>query len=622
MRWITGITIDNYRVFPARKSDDTDPTIKIDFGKHLLIYGENGSGKSSVYNALRDFFISSDSNPQIPFRKNIFEPEVNNGQIRVKISESENRSTEYIFNDPDSDSTHKVTEIRQPNKIKGFLDYKALLNTHFNAGKVSTNPNLFTLLIENLLSEITLPNSSDKVKDQWNPIKSTILNSTDYRKSDFRNATGEGITNFHRLSMTLLRNLLSSVNELYRKYFEEKLDIVDIQSRMDFDKTQNKLVTEVFFKIKYAGEEVENYQYFLNEARLSALAVCIYFASIKTQPYTATDLRVLFLDDVFIGLDTSNRIPLLEMLRDEFISENYQILISTYDRQWFELARSWFESVVPSEVKSIEMFTGHEVLSDGSGNDDPLKPDYPIILDFLTYIERAKTYLEARDYPAAGNYIRKSCEQALRELLPQNYEIDSNGERIKELEGLKQNLIKFYDDYGLALPSTLLGNIELYQRSLLNPASHDDVKSPLYRIELQKAIQAVEAVLVEPKINITRILKHDTELAVNHTSGDFIAEIRVVGGIFLVEQAGTKNFRPFSCRIVNWSNHNISFGMKQNGTITALSTEEVAEITSKDYSLEKIISMAEHSSGLSFPVPPYETIKVKESGKKLSELLM
>jgi ABC-type uncharacterized transport system fused permease/ATPase subunit len=43
MRWITGIAINNYRAFSKPE------TILIPQGQHLLIYGENGSGKSPPY---------------------------------------------------------------------------------------------------------------------------------------------------------------------------------------------------------------------------------------------------------------------------------------------------------------------------------------------------------------------------------------------------------------------------------------------------------------------------------------------------------------------------------------------------------------------------------------------
>lgn len=43
MKWITGVTINNYSAFS--KSE----TIFISQGQHLLTYGENGSSKSLLY---------------------------------------------------------------------------------------------------------------------------------------------------------------------------------------------------------------------------------------------------------------------------------------------------------------------------------------------------------------------------------------------------------------------------------------------------------------------------------------------------------------------------------------------------------------------------------------------
>ena len=40
-------------------------------GENVLIYGENGSGKSSIYNALKDFFESSDK-PALQFWRNSY----------------------------------------------------------------------------------------------------------------------------------------------------------------------------------------------------------------------------------------------------------------------------------------------------------------------------------------------------------------------------------------------------------------------------------------------------------------------------------------------------------------------------------------------------------------------
>ena len=51
MAKINGIVINGFKAFPSLH------TIELE-GKHLLMYGENGSGKSSIYYALHCIFNS------------------------------------------------------------------------------------------------------------------------------------------------------------------------------------------------------------------------------------------------------------------------------------------------------------------------------------------------------------------------------------------------------------------------------------------------------------------------------------------------------------------------------------------------------------------------------------
>lgn len=51
---ITEIEITNYKAFYGTNKISLDKD-----GKNLMLYGENGSGKSSVYMALQRFFQSS-----------------------------------------------------------------------------------------------------------------------------------------------------------------------------------------------------------------------------------------------------------------------------------------------------------------------------------------------------------------------------------------------------------------------------------------------------------------------------------------------------------------------------------------------------------------------------------
>lgn len=60
-------------------------------------------------------------------------------------------------------------------------------------------------------------------------------------------------------------------------------------------------------KVSKDGINIANYRTVLNEARLSAISICLYLASIKLLP--KDELQLLLLDDIFIGIDSSNRLP-------------------------------------------------------------------------------------------------------------------------------------------------------------------------------------------------------------------------------------------------------------------------------------------------------------------------
>ena len=66
--------------------------------------------------------------------------------------------------------------------------------------------------------------------------------------------------------------------------------------------------------VTYNGRQVAEPQHFLNEARLTAMALSLYLAAARIIRSGRPGIMVL--DDVLIGLDLWNRIPLLHLLRD------------------------------------------------------------------------------------------------------------------------------------------------------------------------------------------------------------------------------------------------------------------------------------------------------------------
>ena len=121
-------------------------------GKNLMLYGENGSGKSSVAKAIKLFFQSSVKEVNVVDYVNVFVPATdrNTGFIKMVIGDSGNTRSNlpYILDNTNNRQTDAF--ITKANKIKGFLDYKSLLKTHYlETEKV----NVFKLLVEDLLTD-------------------------------------------------------------------------------------------------------------------------------------------------------------------------------------------------------------------------------------------------------------------------------------------------------------------------------------------------------------------------------------------------------------------------------------------------------------------------------------
>lgn len=557
MRWITGIKLNNYKVYQGVYAG-----IEIPLKHHLLIYGENGSGKSSIYQALKDFFHSSVKTDKT-FEINHFSKLADEnapGSIELKIAELDDNNNlinnePYIFAKPDEQSNHRTQPIKLANKVKGFLDYKRMLRTHFIPTQPGENPNLFSLVIEDLLSDHLVHRVGGGVTtyplgSEWKRYKDTIY-KLDRRHKEFKRVYNE-MPAFEQLLRQLLINVFTEFRRLITEYFDPKLEIDVSLSQLECMPRRWRIRQELFFSIKYAGAEITEYHLFLNEARLSALALCLYLAALKTYPPEASDLKILYLDDVFIGLDTSNRIPLLKIINKEFINSGFQIFISTYDRSWYETARNFFETE-NQKFKNIELFVNDH-------DNDPNTPDIPVIIDpGLDYFERAKEYFKAKDFPAAANYLRKACESELRRILPAHMSlmVDHNTDEVRKitkLEILVDNFFTFLNKNGL--DQAPFQHFKTYKKIILNPLSHDDLETPHYRNEIQDGINLVENLkkikskaILKAKDSVEKPLK--LGMRDMTTNGMHIYKIQAMENLHLIQQDGSpRKLSVINCKII------------------------------------------------------------------------
>lgn len=343
----------------------------------------------------------------------------------------------------------------------------------------------------------------------------------------------------------------------------------------------------------------------MNEARLSALALCIYFAALKTYPLAASDLKVLYLDDVFIGLDTSNRIPLLEILKDEFIKQDFQIFISTYDRQWFELARQWFDN---NGCK----FKAQELYIEDDGN--PTTPEYPIVQPSEDNLRKAEAHFKAKDYPAAGNYLRKSCETIIKDLLPDTYKIGNGGEPITELEGLIQQLNRLYEDFNIAKPQALIDALKIYRKALLNPSSHDDLKSPIYRREIEDAFHLVRQLQSLYKLDRRKVLDARQKLSINFPADNYSLELELCDNLFVTEHDGSKVFSAAKFFIKKWTYQGVDYGKNDGAKIVSMPPAEIERVIEQKRSLDEIFCGINKSVGIAIPMDLNSAVTIGTTG--------
>lgn len=483
MKRITNISVENYKAY-IQKED-----VKLPKGENLLIYGENGSGKTSLYKALYHFLESSANGTHL-FERNCFSG-IEDGRIEITYSDYDSTSktiigghVSYLAHSDVTQSTNQTPDVRLINRLSGFLDYSTLLKVYLID---KATPNLFELLMVLLGRHIptkyawteTLGECYDRICTEI----VTCVHRTDYkflyRKADFDKLRD------------VMPNVINDLNAIFSDFIRIYFGSMNMNVKLKFisiDLKDNNRIQDIRIKgscqleVIHNGNKLPDYNFRLNEARLSAIAICLYLATMKLR-YDRDQTKLLYLDDVFIGLDSANRRPIIEILKKEF--SDYQLFISTYDKSWYNLVREYIGDL--TEWKCIELYEGEFITVDG------MKVARPKIVKGASLIEMARRYLYKEgdlDYPAAANYMRKAYEELLTKNVYRPAVLDSNLEPVPsfKIPGLIKSIKTFlasmpHDSHALDLIK-LLDKLLTYVRPMLHPLSHYAPNEPFYKGEL------------------------------------------------------------------------------------------------------------------------------------------
>ena len=520
---ISEIIINNYRAFYNEKGEEnTRYRISLGAGKNLLVYGENGSGKSSLYKGIKELFRSSVED-DCTVIQNVFSKGLELDEqpyVEVLFTGDGHPDERLRFSkDPHQMTTRDNELLTSVVRSRSFMTYRDLLHVHFVS---DPEVNLFDFLFgkDGLLSEMPTPVSSrPETNLKMGELRHTVeTNRDEINTSDFVKGVNQ-----------ILSDLNNPLNCLL-SYFDESVTVTfSALTEEDIVKGAPIVKAEVTYFGIELSKETEKYHQFLNEARLSALAICIFLAahlSVPDSPY-----QILFLDDIFTGLDTSNRIPLLRILTDETINGteadtfiNHQIILTTYDRQWYELARNHLGE---GKWSFQEMYIDRHTKGF----------DHPSILPGEGDFEKALFYFNRKEYPACANYQRKICENLIKKFLPDHKKYDAlpNGD-IKPVDKLS-TLIDRFEGYLVenGLDFTPYKGLKICLRAFMNPLSHDDGDSPVYRKELELGFSLLEKL---QELRSTEVLKQGAIIStrqVHRESGaEYIYEFEVQTAVRLI----------------------------------------------------------------------------------------
>ena len=550
MKKISKIELENYRAYYDRLE------FVLNKGENILLYGENGSGKTSLYKAL-DCFIQSFYAP-VNYTHNRYKPAGALGEVVLSIGDYnpatglvENARELKLASGVDNTAVEDTKDLKSLALTKGFLNYKDLLKMYIFE---ENNPNLFEFFVLNLLkNHVPMAQGQNyKLAERWKFVWNELTKV--HNRNERKHKTGKrDLVDFESVLRSVLDDLVLEVNGFLGNYFKrfglvigyELMPMSMLYSRYIKDW---KVKQDLRLRIELEHTAINDYNEGLNEARLSAIAICLYLAALKTNP--GNELKLIFLDDIFIGIDTANRLPILEILDKEF--SDYQILIATYDRSWYYMAKNYLMHHNPDRWRHFNLFS----LSKEEGG---LSFTVPVLSEGVTFFDHAKDYLHGNkdiDLPAAANYFRKTLEEMILRLpkelfLSDDYTVIPGFKLTQRVEAVR----KWFALTGMN--TSHINCIGTYLHPLIHPLSHFDDEAQIYRSELIKVEQAIQG-LAEQLEQLPHKCKllygKGNDLCIQYNTADDVYKsnyfIALDDNLWLYkDNAGNAKFADCKCRI-------------------------------------------------------------------------
>lgn len=502
MAKINEIVINGFKAFPSLQ------TIELE-GKHLLMYGENGSGKSSVYYALHCIFNSyrkqdkgkkyfDISNPQNLVNR-FFSPKDASDKPYVAVNWFDGGRNVFLS----TVSEHGCDGFDRLSELETYFVNHQLLNGFFNFTN-SNSINLFPIFQREILPYKYIDEQGTYLSLMYEQIEeeaSKLGNKSSTKKIN------EMIDIFNRELEGFIGDINIAVSDIYKNHFkadgEQDLSIVltypeenpnpDVyfdgfrlkwdnrlikNQKGELERAKNKSLIEpiISIEIKEDGIEIPKPHIYFNEAKLTAIALSIRFALLKginsDDDATPPEGSFLALDDMLISLDMSNRAKVVDFLLK--ISDKYKIYLFTHDKMFFEYFKH-------KTKKNQDAWVYKEIYMD----DDKT----PYIRNSEDYLGQAEHYIKQHEYEIAGNFLRKEAEAFCKDFLPKKKQLTGDFAHL-DLNGLIMNCKDYAAESGI-IDISIFNELDEHRKFILNPSSHDSYDVAKYGHEVKRCLQTL-----------------------------------------------------------------------------------------------------------------------------------
>lgn len=388
-------------------------------GKNLLVYGENGSGKSSLYFSIYTL-LQATTRPAVNTQK-YFEITSPEHLLNIHNPDTEDSYIELSLTD-NPDSFYKVTKtgldfiddsLKDINLASDFISHRLLIN--FYNFRNSKEINLFNVF-ERDIWPFTTPTGKtelfdttiNKLRTDASTLERKDLTALEHKLSELNADIQNQIFNINEKATDFYTKHFSNNQELY-KIVLEYAGPFKIGGRTTEYKIENPHI-RLTVSVKMADgsfKTIERPQSYLNESKLTAIGLTIRLIVLLERPATP-EIKLLVLDDMLISLDMSNRMQVIDIIFNVF-KPDYQIILLTHDFGFYrEIKRRTYNE--PENWINLEFFA-----------DEATK--HPRIKNGKTDLEKAQDYLNDKDFEACAIQLRKATEAVLKNFCEKKMEV-------------------------------------------------------------------------------------------------------------------------------------------------------------------------------------------------------